>query len=256
MGGGGVPAWGGGAAAIVDKLKKVRFCVFVEGVELVCDVSSSHILSENPRQRQRRGEVTEYLQPPRQPACGHAEAGAQPAAHRLLLHRPPLDCTFFFPLYSGYPLAHGHVDFIQLCTRYCLVCHNEIKSKFEALKPYVCDPKLCAYRYYAHNHGPSIEVSPVVLSSSSRTHSASHHPIPYEIRSNPNVVDLLVSLAHVAASDGVLKETLPVGMGLRIPLLKLTAGDGQQARRSRSTRPRNLVEGPDGWVEFDELTLG
>jgi ubiquitin-conjugating enzyme E2 Q len=48
--------------------------------------------------------------------------------------------------------------YIQLCTRYCIVCHNKLNNDFEALKPYVCDSKLCAYQYYSLNRGPSLEV--------------------------------------------------------------------------------------------------
>ena len=46
----------------------------------------------------------------------------------------------------------------QLCTRYCLVCHNKLNTDFEVLKPYVCDSKLCSYQFYAFNRGPSLEV--------------------------------------------------------------------------------------------------
>ena len=47
----------------------------------------------------------------------------------------------------------------QLCTRYCIVCHNKLNTDYVALKPYVCGSKLCAYQYYSLNHGPSLEVS-------------------------------------------------------------------------------------------------
>jgi ubiquitin-conjugating enzyme E2 Q len=46
----------------------------------------------------------------------------------------------------------------QLCTRYCLVCHNKLNADFEVLKPYVCDSKLCSYQFYAFNREPSLEV--------------------------------------------------------------------------------------------------
>lgn len=85
--------------------------------------------------------------------------------------------------------------------------------------------------------------------------------LQYEIRSNPNIVDLLVSLAHVAASDGVLKEPLPVDMGLRVPLPKLTGtvsvlqpvAYGRTGAEEPLGPPRDLPEGLDGGVEFDEL---
>lgn len=46
----------------------------------------------------------------------------------------------------------------QLCTKFCIVCHNRLQSDYEALKPYVCESKLCAYQYYSLNKGPSLEV--------------------------------------------------------------------------------------------------
>ncbi|KAG6851065.1 hypothetical protein H0H93_002957 [Arthromyces matolae] len=61
-----------------------------------------------------------------------------------------------------------------LCPRYCLVCHNKLKTEFDALKPY------------------------------------------YEIVHNPNTVDLLVSLTHSAATEQVLHDPLPIGLGLRV----------------------------------------
>jgi ubiquitin-conjugating enzyme E2 Q len=46
----------------------------------------------------------------------------------------------------------------QICPQYCLVCHRKLESNYEALKPYVCDSKLCAYQYYALNRGAPLEV--------------------------------------------------------------------------------------------------
>ncbi|KAF9060333.1 hypothetical protein BDP27DRAFT_1339817 [Rhodocollybia butyracea] len=86
---------------------------------------------------------------------------------------------------------------LALCTRYCIVCHNKLNADYVALKPYVCDAKLCAYQFYALNHGPSLE---------------------YEIIHNPETVDLLVSISYFAAVEGVLDEPLPIGMGLRVPV--------------------------------------
>ncbi|KAF9266711.1 hypothetical protein L218DRAFT_895759 [Marasmius fiardii PR-910] len=83
-----------------------------------------------------------------------------------------------------------------LCTRFCLVCHRRLGADYEALKPYVCGSKLCAYQYYALNKGPSLE---------------------YEIIHNPRSVDLLVSLTYSAAVEGALDDPLPVGLGLQVP---------------------------------------
>ena len=48
--------------------------------------------------------------------------------------------------------------FVQLCPRYCLVCHQQLQEDLDALKPYVCSSKLCTYQYYNLNRGPSLEV--------------------------------------------------------------------------------------------------
>ncbi|OSX62557.1 hypothetical protein POSPLADRAFT_1046024 [Postia placenta MAD-698-R-SB12] len=105
---------------------------------------------------------------------------------------------------------------LTLCPRYCIVCHDRLLTDYEALKPYVCDSPLCTYRYYHYNRGPSLE---------------------YEIRTNPETVDLLASLAYSAASAKVLDDPLPVGMGLRVPSPDVTS-------------PAEL----DGLCEFDRLT--
>ena len=81
------------------------------------------------------------------------------------------------------------------CTEFCLVCHCRVRDSFEALKPYVCSSSLCLYQYMALGLGPSIE---------------------YEIRSQPHVVDMLISLTYSRATSGRL-EDLPTGLGLMVP---------------------------------------
>ena len=81
------------------------------------------------------------------------------------------------------------------CTEFCLVCHCRIRDSFEAVKPYVCSNSLCLYQYMALGLGPSIE---------------------YEIRSQPYVVDMLISLTYSRAMSGRL-EDLPTGLGLMVP---------------------------------------
>ncbi|KAG1824854.1 uncharacterized protein BJ212DRAFT_1322854 [Suillus subaureus] len=87
----------------------------------------------------------------------------------------------------------GHVNLLEtafayllrrftLCNRYCVVCHKKLNTVFEVLKPYVCNSGLCAYQYYSLNFGPSLE---------------------YDICKNTETVDLLVSLAYVAAAEQV-----------------------------------------------------
>ncbi|TFK19866.1 hypothetical protein FA15DRAFT_626277 [Coprinopsis marcescibilis] len=84
---------------------------------------------------------------------------------------------------------------LSLCTKYCIVCHNKLNTDFEALKPYVCENKLCSYQYYLMGRGPSLE---------------------YEIVHNPQTVDLLVSVAYVAAAEGNLDDPLPIGLDMRV----------------------------------------
>ncbi|OAX33300.1 hypothetical protein K503DRAFT_786591, partial [Rhizopogon vinicolor AM-OR11-026] len=101
----------------------------------------------------------------------------------------------------------GHINLLEtaftyllrrltLCSRYCVVCHKALDNDFEALKPYVCNSGLCAYQYYSLNIGPSLE---------------------YDICKNTEMVDLLVSLAYVAAAMDALDEPLPRGLSLKIP---------------------------------------
>ncbi|RPD55194.1 hypothetical protein L227DRAFT_579837 [Lentinus tigrinus ALCF2SS1-6] len=105
---------------------------------------------------------------------------------------------------------------LTLCPRYCLVCHQPLQEDLDALKPYVCSSKLCTYQYYTLNRGPSLE---------------------YEICANPVTVDLLVSLAYVALTEGAPDAPLPVGMGLRVECRTAPA-----ARRDS-----------DGLFDFDKL---
>ncbi|KIM73751.1 hypothetical protein PILCRDRAFT_99249 [Piloderma croceum F 1598] len=131
---------------------------------------------------------------------------------------------------------------LTLCTRYCLVCHNKLNTDFEVLKPYVCDSKLCSYQFYAFNRGPSLE---------------------YEIISNPETVDLLVSIAYTAAADQCLNEPLPLGMGLRVPVpdarrcvvpLGPTWGHAM-APVVAVPKPVPPTGDPDGLCEFDEMDI-
>ncbi|KAL2008123.1 hypothetical protein VTN00DRAFT_8105 [Thermoascus crustaceus] len=81
------------------------------------------------------------------------------------------------------------------CTEFCLVCHCKVNAGFEALKPYVCSKALCLYQYMALGFGPSLE---------------------WEIISQPNVVDLLVSFTYASAANGRLKD-FPTGLGILVP---------------------------------------
>ncbi|KAG6911970.1 hypothetical protein DXG01_000218 [Tephrocybe rancida] len=135
---------------------------------------------------------------------------------------------------------------LSLCPRYCIVCHNKLDNEFEALKPYVCDSKLCTYQYYTLNRGPSLE---------------------YEIIHNPKTVDLLVSIAHSAATEQVLNDPLPIGLGLRVPAPDASKIQEPPRHYSFATAtPQPGIEPPvshsipvnigsDGMCDFDELSL-
>ncbi|KAI9889493.1 MAG: hypothetical protein M1814_005276 [Vezdaea aestivalis] len=84
---------------------------------------------------------------------------------------------------------------VARCTEFCLVCHSKTNDTFEALKPYVCSKPLCLYQYMALGFGPSIE---------------------YEVRSQPQVVNILLTFCYTSALQGRLKD-FPAGLGLMIP---------------------------------------
>lgn len=83
------------------------------------------------------------------------------------------------------------------CTEFCLVCHCPLEEAYEALKPYVCSKPLCLYQYMSLGLGPEIE---------------------WEIKTQPYVVDLLISFCYVAACQASLK-ILPVGLNIMVPLV-------------------------------------
>lgn len=82
------------------------------------------------------------------------------------------------------------------CTEFCLVCHCKTNDAFEALKPYVCSNRLCLFQYMSLGFGPSLE---------------------WEIISQPNVVDLLVSFTYASAKSSRLPD-FPTGLGFLVPL--------------------------------------
>ncbi|KAI0731453.1 hypothetical protein C8Q72DRAFT_822449, partial [Fomitopsis betulina] len=85
---------------------------------------------------------------------------------------------------------------LTLSPRYCSVCHEELQTEYESLKPYVCEKALCTYQYYHLNFGSTLD---------------------YEICENTEVVDLLVSVTYIAAKDGTSEGPLPIGLGLWVP---------------------------------------
>ncbi|KAL7624067.1 hypothetical protein AAE478_005624 [Parahypoxylon ruwenzoriense] len=105
--------------------------------------------------------------------------------------------------------------YLVRCTKYCTVCHREVKGNFEALRPYTCDQPLCLHQYLSLGFGPSIE---------------------YEIANQPQVVDLLISFCyaslHHSQSTGNPMREFPTGLGLKVPKIRkpiATSPDGPMA---------------------------
>jgi ubiquitin-conjugating enzyme E2 Q len=101
------------------------------------------------------------------------------------------DTSRSFPLITVQFLLRHFVR----CTEFCLVCHCSVDSDLEAIKPYVCNRPLCLYQYMSLGFGPEIE---------------------HEIKTQPYVVDLLISFCWQSAKSGKLKE-FPTGLSLSIP---------------------------------------
>ncbi|KAF9809445.1 hypothetical protein IEO21_07397 [Rhodonia placenta] len=175
------------------------------------------LLWEADRTQQKAEDIMKSMRPLPSQAIQKAEDQENELSSRYnlppdpLLSRGSLDCINLPLLAFSYLLRR-----LTLCPRYCLVCHDRLQTDYVALKPYVCNSPLCTYQYYHLNWGPSLE---------------------YEICSNPDTVDVLVSLAYIAASAEALKELLPIGIGLRVPAPDKTA----------------LVNA-DGLCEYDKLT--
>ncbi|KAI0738312.1 hypothetical protein C8Q80DRAFT_271325 [Daedaleopsis nitida] len=92
-------------------------------------------------------------------------------------------------------IAFGYlIRRLALGNRFCQVCHKGGKRDHEQQEPFMCDLSQCLHQCYSEWRGPSLE---------------------YEICSNPESVDLLVSMAYVAAHDMVL-DPLPTGLNLRV----------------------------------------
>ncbi|KAJ5815775.1 hypothetical protein N7474_007552 [Penicillium riverlandense] len=109
-----------------------------------------------------------------------------------MVNADPDGSTLSLPLLAmQFALRH----FVK-CTEFCLVCHCKTRDNFEALKPYVCSNGLCLYQYMTLGMGPNLE---------------------HEVRSQPYVVDMLVSLTYARASSGKLGD-FPTGLGLRVPV--------------------------------------
>jgi len=91
--------------------------------------------------------------------------------------------------------------------------------------------------------------------------------LQYEVESNTEVVDLLVSLTYVSCFEGQLVQGLPIGMGLRCPRpangIKGTAVPQLYGLSGQPTVPDPAASlptpmptpGSDGMVDFDSLPV-
>lgn len=75
-------------------------------------------------------------------------------------------------------------------------------------------------------------------------------------------MDLLVSLTHSAATEQVLDDPLPTGLGLRVPLPDSSKIQepprypyGPVPVPQNPPSPIQIATGPDGLCDFDDLTL-
>ncbi|KAH8819983.1 hypothetical protein F5884DRAFT_849267 [Xylogone sp. PMI_703] len=122
-----------------------------------------------------------------------------------------------FPLIS----IQFALRYLVRCTEFCLVCHDEVKANFEALKPYVCSKPLCLYQYMSLGFGPSVE---------------------HEILTQPYVVDLLISFCYTSAKHRRLRE-YPTGMSLSVPLFNLQPNQSAMAWHT-TFPPQSQIQAP------------
>ncbi|RYO82309.1 hypothetical protein DL764_009632 [Monosporascus ibericus] len=93
--------------------------------------------------------------------------------------------------------------YLVRCADYCMICHRQVESNFEALKPYVCGHPLCLFQYMSLGFGPSINS---------------------EILSQPHVVDLLISFCYASLTPDThgkprMRE-YPTGLSLNVPNIR------------------------------------
>ncbi|KAJ5937361.1 hypothetical protein N7454_004661 [Penicillium verhagenii] len=125
------------------------------------------------------------------------------------------------------------------CTEFCLVCHCKTGDQVESLKPYVCSRELCLYQYMTYGLGPCLE---------------------HEVRTQPLVVDLLISLAYTRAHAGLL-ENFPTGLGIQVPST-LVKSSYLTARLNLTRMTMNFPElskcviRPGDWIFIDNDVSG
>lgn len=79
------------------------------------------------------------------------------------------------------------------CTEFCMICHRKIKGGYEAVKPFVCEDRLCLFKYMNLSLGRAAE---------------------HEIIHQPYVVDLLVSFFAAAVSSNS-RTSIPPALGIK-----------------------------------------
>ncbi|EMD00741.1 hypothetical protein BAUCODRAFT_181496 [Baudoinia panamericana UAMH 10762] len=137
---------------------------------------------------------------------------------------------YSFPLLAmQFTLRH----FVR-CTDFCLVCHRQLDTEVEAIKPYVCDEPLCLYQYMTLGFGPSIE---------------------HEIITQPYVCDLLVSFCYNSANARKLRE-FPDGLALMVPPLDLTlyranATQPDYGRHVPAAKPAEVNKEPKQFAAYE-----
>jgi len=125
--------------------------------------------------------VVRFLRPPPALFCLATASRLHQRTHCAL----PADTSFLTRLLS---YLTGR---ILSCTKHCIICDAPLK--FEMLKPAVCDSPLCLHSHEQYGLGEDVAAT---------------------IRSQPELVDFLVSTA-VAAAQGDVRRFQPLSVGRR-----------------------------------------
>ncbi|KAI0097688.1 hypothetical protein GGR51DRAFT_552941 [Nemania sp. FL0031] len=118
--------------------------------------------------------------------------------------------------------------YLVKCTEYCMICHERMFGKFEALKPYVCAKPLCLFQYMSLGLGPSID---------------------NEIINHQHVVDLLISFCYASLQCSKdqkprLRE-FPLGLSLQVPCIrKPVAAYNSSLRQNVMSKNNNTLIDP------------
>ena len=114
------------------------------------------------------------------------------------------------------------------CTKFCLVCYCRLEFGYESLKPYVCSNALCLYQYMSLGMGTALE---------------------HEIRSEPFVVDLLISFTYSRAVNFQLDD-FPSGLQLMVPGM-FRRGSSVGTLPGQGDYPRGMLNVTSMVIQFD-----